>query len=105
MAKRTVTAVFAMSLFVVPAISDAIFQERYHEDLAIRPLTDGKVVTTFTFTTLLGGASPRDPRDSESSGGHTSPVLAHIMLTNGRPKPSITPSFHSLSAKSCASTQ
>ena len=105
MAKRTVTAAFVMSLFVVPAISDAIFQEQYHEDLAIRPLTDGKVVTAFTFTTLLGGASPRDPRDSESSGGHTSPVLAHIMLTNGRPKPSITPSFHSLSAKSCASTQ
>lgn len=43
-------------------------QEWYHEDLAIRPLTDGKVVTAFTFTTLLGGALPRDPRGVENSG-------------------------------------
>lgn len=44
--------------------------ERYDEDLALRPLPDGKLVTAFTFTTLLGGASPRDPRDSETSGTH-----------------------------------
>ncbi|KAG8216666.1 GPI transamidase component PIG-T [Butyriboletus roseoflavus] len=72
MARRTVTSTFMMSLFVVPAISDMIFQEQYHEDLTIRPLTDGKVVTAFTFTNLLGGASPRDPRDSESSAQHYS---------------------------------
>ena len=29
-----------------------------------------KVVSAFTFTTRLGGASPRDPRNSENSGGH-----------------------------------
>ena len=34
-----------------------------------------------------------------------SPVPAHIVLTNERPKPSITPSFRSRLAKSCASTQ
>ncbi|KAF8137203.1 GPI transamidase component PIG-T [Boletus edulis] len=58
-----------MTLCVVQA-TPTIPQERYHEDLTIRPLTDGKVVTAFTFTTLLGGASPRDPRDAESSAQH-----------------------------------
>lgn len=110
MPKRTLTSVLVMSLFVVSAVSDVIPtvpQERYDEYLTIRPLTDGKVVTAFAFTTLLGGASPRDPRDSESSGGHTSLVCSHAVLTaiDPLPKPSITRSFHSLSAKSYANTR
>jgi phosphatidylinositol glycan class T len=36
--------------------------EQFEEELTIRPLRDGKVSTTFAFTTLLKGASPRDPR-------------------------------------------
>ena len=104
MAKRAVMLALFMSLFA-PALSGAMHQERYHEDLAIRPLSDGKVVTAFTFTTLLGAASPRDPRDSESSGAPASLVLAHHLTVDMHPKPSITPFFHSLSAKSYASMQ
>jgi phosphatidylinositol glycan class T len=100
MAKRTVASAFVMSLFVVSNATPAVFQEQYYEDLTIRPLADGKVVTAFTFTTLLGGASSRDPRDSESSGGHTSPVPApsclqvdvlspalHLLSTHSRSNP------------------
>ncbi|EGN97089.1 hypothetical protein SERLA73DRAFT_56706 [Serpula lacrymans var. lacrymans S7.3] len=36
-------------------------RERFDEDLHIRPLRDGKVASTFSFTTLLQDASPRDP--------------------------------------------
>ncbi|KAN0084548.1 GPI transamidase component PIG-T [Tylopilus felleus] len=71
MTKRIVALTLVVSLFVAPAIP-TMLQERYHEDLTIRPLTDGKVITAFTFTTSLEGASPRDPRDSENSGGYTS---------------------------------
>ncbi|KAG9313642.1 GPI transamidase component PIG-T [Chiua virens] len=75
MAKRTalLVSVLAISLLVVPAITDAtqpVLEEQYHEKLTIRPLTDGKVVTAFTFTTLLAGASPRDPYNSENSAQH-----------------------------------
>ena len=73
--------VFLMSLFAVPAVSDAVLannRERYNEDLTIRPLADGKVVTAFTFRTLLGDTAPRDPRNLESLGGHTS--LFHVTL-------------------------
>ncbi|KAF8549084.1 Gpi16 subunit, GPI transamidase component [Imleria badia] len=69
MAKTIVTSALVLSLFVVSATPTKL-SEGYHEDLAIRPLTDGKVITAFTFTTLLGGASPRDPRDSETSAQH-----------------------------------
>ncbi|KAI6116168.1 GPI transamidase component PIG-T [Pisolithus sp. B1] len=48
-------------------VPSAISAERYNEDLFIRPLLDGKVATTFTFTTdLLGNV----PQDSESFGQH-----------------------------------
>ncbi|KAF9225931.1 Gpi16 subunit, GPI transamidase component [Gyrodon lividus] len=42
--------------------------EQYYEDLIIQPLRDGRVGSTFTFTTLLEGATPRDPRDLETPG-------------------------------------
>ncbi|KAI6124579.1 GPI transamidase component PIG-T [Pisolithus croceorrhizus] len=48
-------------------VPSAISAERYNEDLFIRPLLDGRVATTFTFTTdLLGNV----PQDSESFGQH-----------------------------------
>lgn len=48
-------------------VPSAISGERYNEDLFIRPLLDGRVATTFTFTTdLLEDVL----RDSESSGQH-----------------------------------
>ena len=36
--------------------------EQFDERLTLRTLQDGKVASTFTFTTLLKGASPRDPK-------------------------------------------
>jgi hypothetical protein len=73
------TAAFALSLFVAPVISStgntsdfkthfSIAGERYYEDLVIQPLRDGRVISTFTFTTLLEGVSPRDPWDLETPG-------------------------------------
>lgn len=37
--------------------------EEFHESLTFRPLSDGKLAARFTFTTTLGGAYPRDPRN------------------------------------------
>lgn len=36
--------------------------EEFHEELVIRPLQDGKLLSRFSFTTLLKGATPRDPQ-------------------------------------------
>jgi GPI-anchor transamidase subunit T len=35
--------------------------EQFDEQLTIRTLLDGKVASHFSFTTLLRGATPRDP--------------------------------------------
>ncbi|KIK81784.1 hypothetical protein PAXRUDRAFT_832609 [Paxillus rubicundulus Ve08.2h10] len=75
------TAAFVLSLFVAPVISStsnssdskprfSIAGERYHEDLIIQPLRDGRVISTFTFTTLLEGVSPRDPWELETPAQH-----------------------------------
>jgi phosphatidylinositol glycan class T len=42
--------------------SYAWHSESFYEDLKIKPLADGRVSTTFSFDTVLEGASPRDPR-------------------------------------------
>ncbi|KIL69133.1 hypothetical protein M378DRAFT_7850 [Amanita muscaria Koide BX008] len=46
--------------------------EQFNEQLTIRPLRDGRVSTTFAFTALLKGASPRDPQtlDSDDESQH-----------------------------------
>ncbi|KAF8817359.1 Gpi16 subunit, GPI transamidase component [Phlegmacium glaucopus] len=41
--------------------------EQFDEHLTIRTLQDGKVASKFTFTTLLKGASPRDPKTLDTS--------------------------------------
>ena len=41
--------------------------ERFDEHLILRTLQDGKVTSKFTFTTLLKGASPRDPKTLDAS--------------------------------------
>ena len=41
--------------------------ERFDEHLTLRTLQDGKVASKFTFTTLLKGASPRNPRILDTS--------------------------------------
>ena len=41
--------------------------ERFDERLTLRTLQDGRVASKFTFTTLLKGASPRDPRTLDAS--------------------------------------
>jgi phosphatidylinositol glycan class T len=38
-------------------------EEQFQEDLIIRPLRDGRVVSKFSFTTLLKGALPRNPEN------------------------------------------
>ncbi|KAF8184185.1 GPI transamidase component PIG-T [Pholiota molesta] len=46
-------------------ITPASPQEHFNEQLTINTLQDGKVASKFTFTTVLEGASPRDPRTLE----------------------------------------
>ena len=41
--------------------------ERFDERLTLRTLQDGRVASKFTFTTLLKGASPRDPKTLDTS--------------------------------------
>ena len=37
-------------------------EERFYEQLVLRPNHDGTVTSSFAFTTLLKGEQPRDPR-------------------------------------------
>lgn len=41
--------------------SRAKLGESFDEDLVLKPLRDGRVLSRFAFTTLLHGAEPRDP--------------------------------------------
>jgi hypothetical protein len=45
--------------------SRAKLEESFDEDLVLRPLRDGRVLSRFAFTTLLHGAEPRDPSTLE----------------------------------------
>ena len=41
--------------------------EQFDERLTLRTLQDGRIASKFTFTTLLKGASPRDPKTLDAS--------------------------------------
>ncbi|KAF8340802.1 GPI transamidase component PIG-T [Amanita rubescens] len=56
--KRQVLFAFAFFASLVAGNSET---EQFDEELVLKPLRDGKVAATFTFSTLLKGASPRDP--------------------------------------------
>ncbi len=56
--KRQVLFAFAFFASLVAGNNEA---EQFDEELVLKPLRDGKVAATFTFSTLLKGASPRDP--------------------------------------------
>jgi hypothetical protein len=45
--------------------SRAELEESFDEDLMLRPLRDGRVLSRFAFTTLLHSAEPRDPSTLE----------------------------------------
>ncbi|KAH8082457.1 Gpi16 subunit GPI transamidase component [Cristinia sonorae] len=38
-----------------------VFDETFQETLTLRPLSDGRLLSAFSFTTVLKGATPRDP--------------------------------------------
>lgn len=50
-----------ISLWLICQSHFALADERFDEDLHIRPLQDGRLYTRFSFTTLLKGAIPRSP--------------------------------------------
>jgi GPI-anchor transamidase subunit T len=50
-----------ISLWLVCQSHLALADERFDEDLHIRPLQDGRLYTRFSFTTLLKDAVPRSP--------------------------------------------
>ncbi|TFK48825.1 Gpi16 subunit, GPI transamidase component [Heliocybe sulcata] len=47
-------------LYVLGTVASST-PETFHEELTLRPLRDGKVISRFSFSTLLGGAIPRNP--------------------------------------------
>ncbi|KAF8148249.1 GPI transamidase component PIG-T [Crassisporium funariophilum] len=64
------------------------YTERFDEKLTIKSLQDGKVASIFTFTTLLEGATPRNPRalgsDDESQHYNVFPLaLGQILREYG----------------------
>ncbi|KAI0775576.1 Gpi16 subunit GPI transamidase component [Trametes elegans] len=60
-------AKFLLALHLVAVSAQS---ELFEEDLTLRPLRDGKLAARFSFTTLLKGATPREPqtlsRDDEA---------------------------------------
>lgn len=63
---------------VFPLVSSEV----YHEDMVVRPLPDGRVITSFTFTTILLGAVSRDPRDLQPPG--KSPLTRSYIICSSR---------------------
>ncbi|KAI0727123.1 Gpi16 subunit GPI transamidase component [Fomitopsis betulina] len=49
-------------LFLCLGMVVAALSEEFNEELDLRPLPDGKVAARFSFSTLLKGATPRDPQ-------------------------------------------
>lgn len=81
-------------------------EERFYEQLVLRPNRDGTVTSSFAFTTLLKGGQPRDPRklgeeDSCKLIAVFYPTLSEIYVYQR----SITPCFRLRSVKSSVTTQ
>ena len=74
--------------------------EQFDEDLHLRPLRDGRLLSRFSFTTLLKGTAPRDPQqlsaDDEGMCSTCIPHLPHLSFTRQR---STTHSFPLLLVK------
>ncbi|KAI5896118.1 Gpi16 subunit, GPI transamidase component [Schizophyllum commune H4-8] len=64
---RCVAVVFGV---VAAVASNELADEAFEEDLFVKPLPDGKVLSKFTFKTLLKGATPRRPSQPEDSAQH-----------------------------------
>ena len=60
--------ILALSLYFANAAAD-IVGESFKEELVLRPERDGRVVSSFAFTTLLSGVHPRDPGSLEVEDG------------------------------------
>lgn len=65
-------------LFLCLGMVVAALSEEFNEELDLRPLPDGKAAARFSFSTLLKGATPRDPQTlgSEDECGCSSHVSA-----------------------------
>lgn len=61
--KDQVLLIFAFFVLLVAGSSE---NEKFDEELLVKPLRDGRVAATFAFTMLLNGASPRDPNTLDS---------------------------------------
>ena len=54
--------------------------EQFDEDLHLRPLRDGRLLSRFSFTTLLKGTAPRDPQQlSADDEGMCSTCIPHLL--------------------------
>ena len=80
--------------------------EQFDEDLHLRPLRDGRLLSRFSFTTLLKGTAPRDPQQlSADDEGMCSTCIPHLLDFSFTRQRSITHSFRSRSAKFYANMQ
>ena len=68
--------VMLISFFLLALISRGLAEEFFDEKIVLKPLKDGKVASTLTFTTVLKNASPRSPQklhqDDDCGGIHGS---------------------------------
>ncbi|KAJ6594185.1 GPI transamidase component PIG-T [Mycena capillaripes] len=55
---------FLWALWLLPpCLSHSFSDETFNEELTVRSLSDGRVASRFEFTTLLHGATPRNPQN------------------------------------------
>ena len=74
--------------------------EQFDEDLHLRPLRDGRLLSRFSFTTLLKGTAPRDPQQlSADDEGMCSTCIPHLLDFSFTRQRSITHFFPLLSVK------
>lgn len=57
-------------------------REQFDEQLTIKSLRDGKVASKFSFTTILKGVSPRDPRSLGTDDVCRSRIQSSLLSVN-----------------------
>lgn len=79
--------------------------EEFHEELTLRPLRDGRLASRFSFTTLLQGATPRDPETLSMEDDGALVSLCDVECLKHSSQRSITRYFPLRWDKYCESTR
>lgn len=60
--QRWKSSAWLLLTLCIQTLSYLIDNEQFDEELVLRPLQDGRVLSRFSFRTLLKNATPRDPQ-------------------------------------------